>query len=58
MIRRAWQGRALRGADFAKAVSCSKLSLNIIDPTNYPAANMRFFEITTAGGLQVTYRLP
>lgn len=56
--RRAWQGRALRGPDFARATACSKVSLNIIDPTNYPAANMRFFEILTAGGLQVSSACP
>ena len=51
-------GAVLVGTDFAKAVSCSKVNLNIIDPTNYPAANMRFFEIPTAGGLQVTTACP
>jgi spore maturation protein CgeB len=56
--RRAWQGRALRGPDFARAVACSKVNLNIIDPTNYPAANMRFFEIPAAGGLQVCSGCP
>ncbi len=56
--RRAWQGRALRGRDFARAVACSKISLNIIDPTNYPAPNMRFFEIPVAGGLQVCSACP
>ena len=32
--------------------------MNVIDPTNYPAANMRFFEIPMAGGLQVCSRCP
>jgi spore maturation protein CgeB len=57
-IGRAWQGRALYGADFSRAVAHSKINLNIIDPTNYPAANMRFFEISTAGGLQVSSPCP
>ncbi|MCM3900851.1 MAG: glycosyltransferase [Pyrinomonadaceae bacterium] len=48
-----WQGRALYEADFAKAVSSSGINLNIIDPLNFPAANMRFFEVAVAGGLQV-----
>lgn len=48
-----WQGRALRGAEFAKAVAASRINLNIIDETNAPAANMRFFEIPIAGGLQL-----
>jgi len=57
-IMRAWQGRPLYGMEFAKAVAASKINLNIIDPTNYPAANMRFFEIPTAGGLQVSSPCP
>jgi hypothetical protein len=56
--KRAWQGRPLTGTEFAKAVACSKVNLNIIDPTNFPAANMRFFEVPTAGGLQVTTACP
>ena len=55
---KAWQGRALRGAEFAKAVASSKINLNIIDQTNYPAANMRFFEIPCAGGLQLCSPCP
>jgi len=58
VIMRAWQGRPIHGREFAKAVSSSKINLNIIDPTNYPAANMRFFEIPTAGGLQISSPCP
>jgi len=57
-ILKAWQGRALRGREFAKAVASSKINLNMIDRTNYPAANMRFFEIPCAGGLQVCSPCP
>lgn len=57
-IKKAWQGRALYGREFAKAVASSKINLNIIDQTNYPAANMRFFEIPCAGGLQVCSPCP
>jgi hypothetical protein len=57
-IIKAWKGRALRGREFAKAVASSKVNLNIIDETNYPAANMRFFEIPCAGGLQVCSPCP
>lgn len=57
-ILRAWQGRSLYEAEFARAVSASKINLNIIDRTNYPAANMRFFEIPCAGGLQVSSPAP
>jgi spore maturation protein CgeB len=57
-IMKAWQGRPLCGLDFARAVQASKTNLNIIDPTNHAAANMRFFEIPTAGGLQVSSACP
>jgi spore maturation protein CgeB len=55
---RAWQQRAVRGPEYAQAVRASKVNLNIIDPTNYPAANMRFFEIPAAGGLQLSSSCP
>lgn len=54
----AWQGRPLRGLEFSKAVAHSKVNLNIIDDTNHPAANMRFFEIPAAGGLEVCSPCP
>lgn len=57
-LMQAWQGRPLRGIEFAQAVKGSKINLNIIDPTNFPAANMRFFEIPIAGGLQVCSPCP
>ncbi len=53
-----WKGRPLYEKEFSKAVGCSKINLNIIDPSNYPAANMRFFEILVAGGLQVSSPCP
>ena len=58
VVMKAWQGRPLIGAEFAMAVAASKVNLNIIDPTNHPAANMRFFEIPVAGGLQVCSACP
>ena len=39
-----WQGRELFGRELATASSVAKVCINLIDPTNYPAANMRFFE--------------
>ena len=42
--RRYWQGGAVFGADFVRATQCAHMALNVIDDTNYPAANMRFFE--------------
>jgi hypothetical protein len=58
VIMRAWQKRAAIGAEFAKVVAGSHVNLNIIDFSNYPSANMRFFEIPTAGGLQVSSPCP
>ena len=42
-------------ADFIRH---SRINLNVIDDTNYPAANMRFFEIPAAGGLQLSSACP
>jgi spore maturation protein CgeB len=52
-VYKAFQGPPLFGEKFSEVVMKSKISMNIIDNTNYPAANMRFFEIPCAGGLQV-----
>jgi hypothetical protein len=57
-IKGAWQKRSLYGQEFAQASISAKLCLNIIDDTNFPAANMRFFEIPCAGGLQVCSPCP
>jgi len=58
MIMKAWQGKGLYGAEFSAAVAGSKINLNVIDDTNYPSANMRFFEIPCAGGLEVSSPCP
>ncbi len=57
-ILRVWQGRSLFGPEFSLAVASSKINLNIIDDTNFPCANMRFFEIPCAGGLQLCSPCP
>lgn len=57
-VRAAWQGRALFGEEFARAVASSKINLNVIDDTNYPAPNNRFFEIPCLGGLQLSSACP
>ena len=57
-VRLYWQGQPLYGDDFARAVRCSQISLNPIDPTNYPAANMRFFEILACGGVALNSACP
>jgi spore maturation protein CgeB len=54
----AWQGRSLFRSAFSQAVAGCKISLNVIDPTNFPAANMRFFELPVLRGVQVSSRCP
>lgn len=58
VIRRAWQRTSLVGDGFAAAVRGSKVCVNLIDPTNYPAGNMRIFELLAAGGLQLSSPCP
>lgn len=53
-----FQGRELLGADFYKAMSCAKLGLNVMDDTNYPAANMRFFEGPACGTPMISSACP
>jgi spore maturation protein CgeB len=50
--------KPLYGKEFTKIVQNSLINMNIIDETNYPAANMRFFEIPVAGGLQLASACP
>ncbi len=50
--------QAVRGKEFGVIINNSLISLNVIDDTNYPAANMRFFEIPTASGLQLCSACP
>lgn len=55
--------RNIRGEGFfalklAMFFNNSRININQIDDTNYPAANMRFFEVCTAGGLQLTSSCP
>ncbi len=57
-IMRAWQKRAVHGSGFSKVMAGSRISLNIIDFSNYPSPNMRFFEIAAGGGLQVCSPCP
>ena len=48
----------ITGRAFAETLSKGYLNLNIIDYTNFPAANMRFFEIPIAGALQLSSPCP
>lgn len=49
---------ALFGKDLARFFQRSRININVIDDTNYPSANMRFFEIPTAGGLELSTACP
>jgi len=48
----------LRGRAYAEVMNKSRINLNIIDPTCFPAANMRFFETFIAHGLQLNSACP
>jgi len=45
--------KPLYGKAFTDVVQQSFLCLNVTDTTNYPAVNMRFFEIFSSGGAQL-----
>jgi spore maturation protein CgeB len=49
LARQYVQGGYIEGADFVRAVKCSQISINRTDDTNFPAANMRFFELLACG---------
>lgn len=49
---------AMYGKAYGDFLRSSRINLNIIDDTNYPAANMRFFEVPAAGSLQVSSACP
>lgn len=48
----------LYGLAYGDFIRSSRINLNVIDDTNYPAANMRFFELPAAGGLQLCSYCP
>jgi len=52
-IRKLASSQPVYGKLFSEIVRDSFLNLNVIDKSNYPAVNMRFFEIMTAGGLEL-----
>lgn len=57
-VRKYVKGNGLLGQALGRYFNRSRINLNVIDSTNYPAANMRFFEIPTAGGLQLSSTCP
>jgi glycosyltransferase involved in cell wall biosynthesis len=53
-----WTGSLVYGADYVRASRCARVCLNVIDPGNYPGANMRFFEAFAAGAATVGSACP
>lgn len=58
LLKKYFQGRPLFGEEFALAIRSAPLSLNPIAPSNFPSANMRFFEIPGCGGTAVSAACP
>lgn len=50
--------KPLLGRSYAQVFNSSQINLNVIDDTCLPAANMRFFEIPVAHGLQLASPCP
>jgi len=57
-LERYFQGGPLLGAEMVKAMRCSTLALNLIDPMNFPGANMRVFETYACGATPLCSRCP
>ncbi len=57
-LREYFQGGPVMGKDLVKALRGAVLAVNMIDPTNYPAANMRFFETYAARAVPLCSRCP
>jgi hypothetical protein len=58
LLRSVANKKPLYASAFSDVIRKSRISMNIIDDTNYPAANMRFFEVPVAGGLQLSSKCP
>lgn len=52
-LRRMSSTKSIYGKKLSEIVQNSFLNLNVIDRSNFPAVNMRFFEIIAAGGLEL-----
>jgi len=50
--------KSIYGKEFGAFLRSSRINLNVIDDTNFPAANMRFFEVPAVGGLQICSSCP
>ena len=53
-----FKGGPLYARDLSAAVKAAPVSLNPVASSNYPAANMRFFEILGSGGVPLSARCP
>ena len=57
-IKKIASSKPVYGKAFADIVSRSLLNLNVMDDSNYPSVNMRFFEILAAGGAELCSASP
>jgi glycosyl transferase family 1 len=57
-LMKRWKGAGFYAKELSGFFNKSRININIIDDTNYPAANMRFFEIPVSGGLQLVSPCP
>lgn len=57
-LKKIASSRPVFGKEFADIVSRSFLNLNVMDDSNFPSVNMRFFEILTAGGAELCSASP
>jgi len=57
-VKQKIKSEGLYEKSLAAFFNSARININIIDDTNYPAANMRFFEVPVAGGLQVSSSCP
>ncbi len=48
------KSEGILGVDMANFFKSTIVNLNVIDDTNFPAANMRFFEISGTGAIQIS----
>lgn len=58
ILRKHIISKHLFGKDLSNLINRSRISLNIIDSTNFPSANMRFFETSIASAFQLSSACP
>lgn len=58
LARSYFRGGPLFGDAYYKAMRTAKIGLNVIDDTNFPAANMRFFEGLACGAAMLSSPCP